>query len=120
MNKKREQREKLLAETFHDDWVEGPAATFALQAAALARRRRRMRHAVVASGIAASVAIALLFSLHHRPAPASAPLTPAQVAVSAPAYEIISDEELIAQLRDQPLLVLNKKDGGREFVLLGN
>ena len=119
MNKKHEQSEKLLAETFHDDWAEGSAATFALQAAALARRRRRFRHAVVASSVVASMAAALLVSLHRRPVPAPAPMAPLSAA-PAPAYEIISDEELLAQLRDRPLLVLNKQDGGREFVLLGN
>jgi hypothetical protein len=33
---------------------------------------------------------------------------------------VISDDELLAQLRDRPLLVLRKDDGRREFVLLGH
>jgi hypothetical protein len=39
-------------------------------------------------------------------------------AQSRPAYEIISDEELMAQLKEQPLLVFRGESGRKEFVFL--
>jgi len=44
--------------------------------------------------------------------------TPPPVAHLAPAYEIISDEELFALLRDRPLLILPEAREGRRIVLL--
>jgi hypothetical protein len=114
MDKKDHEREKMLAELFHDNWADGPAGEFARTAAALARRRRGNRRAFAATGIAAGIA-AVLISIHQRPAPTPEPAAPAKI---APAYEIISDDELLARLPDRSLLVLRRENGSREFVLL--
>jgi hypothetical protein len=117
MNRKIREQEKLLAETFHGEWSAEPMASFARQAAATVRRRRQLKQTFLAMGAVAGFAIAALISLPRGRAPtrmASAPTAP------APAYEVISDEELLAQLRDQPLLVMNKPNGTREFVILEN
>lgn len=118
MNKHDPNREKLLAELFHGDWAGGEAEGFARRAAAHARRRRGIRRIVIASAGMAAVAVALLVALSQRPAPTLTVSAPSRVA--APAYEIISDEELLFQLRDQPLLVVRRENGAREFVLLEN
>ncbi|HEX2855046.1 MAG TPA: hypothetical protein VHO24_17560 [Opitutaceae bacterium] len=115
MNRKEHEREKLLAETFHGEWLEGPAATFAQQAARLARQRRRQRRAFLTFAMAAGAAAALLVSLRH---PLARTETTTSTPHSTPAYEIISDEELLAQLHDRPLLVMRGENGAKEFVLL--
>jgi len=114
MNNKSERPDRLLAETLHDGWDDGPGAAFAQQAAALARRRRRARQTLVAAGTAAAATL-VLSGLWLRPEPVHS-LPPPTAAV--PAYEVISDEQLLAQLRDRPLLVLPRENGTREFVLL--
>lgn len=119
---------KLLAEAFHDDWVGGLAADFARAAAAHARARRRARRTFAALGAAAAAAL-LVFSTSRPVAPApevAAALpshriaTTAMTMPSARGYEVISDEELLAHLREQPVFVLKKEDGTREIVLLAN
>lgn len=117
MNKRSDQREKLLAETFHGEWEEGPSAGFARAAAAHARRQRALRRTLAASGIAAAaVTTAMLLAPRHPPAASHE----TSVAKIAPAYEIISDDELLATVKDQPLLVVRGENGRREFVLLEN
>ncbi|HVS52072.1 MAG TPA: hypothetical protein VHD62_06920 [Opitutaceae bacterium] len=115
MNNRHDRETRLLAEIFHGDWTEGQTADFARAAAAHARRARAMRSlAVGGAGIVAAAAIALmLFSATSTPrtsVPSSAP--------AAKGYKIISDDQLLAELRDRPLLVVKKKNGAREFVLL--
>ena len=117
MTKKREQQEKLLAETFHGDWSEGASAGFARTAAAAARRRHRTRRALVASGAAAGMAAAVLVSLFHR---TNAPIEKFPTTKTRPAYEIISDDELIARVQDRPLLVLPQENGTKQIVMLGD
>ena len=114
MTKHRDDRARLLAETFHDDWAGGPAAEFARRAARHARRRRRLRRGLAASG---SVAVALMLGalVHSR---RELPAKSAFLVAPTPAYEIISDEELLAELHDRPLLVLPRENGSRDFVLL--
>lgn len=110
-----EERSKLVADAFHEDWASGPASALAQRAAAYARRRRRMRRTVATLGatgaIAAAVLITFIQSSRTRVAP---PVS----ATPRPAYEIISDEQLLSELRDRPLLVLPQKNGAREIVLL--
>lgn len=122
MSNPRDDHTKLLAETLHDDWVGGPAARFATQAAAHARGRRRAKMAVWAAGSATVLALAVFASL-RRPAPTPSE-TPAVARrapeTTKPGYEIISDDELLTQLRDRPLLALKNNDGTREFVMLPN
>jgi hypothetical protein len=43
-------------------------------------------------------------------------IAPTPVAVRG--YEIISDDELLAQLQDQPVLVVKRANGTREITLL--
>lgn len=119
MTEKPDPRTRLVAEVFNDDWVTGSASVFALRAAAHARRRRTMRHALAAGSAAAMAIAAILFFARvpvspPRPAASSA----APVAAGSPAFEIISDEELVAALRDRPLLVLPQESGAKRFVLL--
>lgn len=117
MNRNKHDQEKLLAETFHGDWSSGPAAAFAQRAAREARRSRNLRSALTFSAAAAGVAIALFFTSR----PLSPPLPSSNAIVkTGPAFEIISDDELIAQLKDRPLLVQSRPDGSREIVLLEN
>ena len=108
-------RTRLLAESLHEDWSEGPVSLFARQAATLARQRRRLRQGLLAAGAAAGIAAALLLSTQHlaiSPTPAPGPSKP------GPAYEIISDAELLSELHDRPLLAISKQNGTHEFVLL--
>lgn len=118
MNDKNDPHARLVAETFHDDWSEGPASEFALSAAAHARTRRTQRRSAVAGVALAMIASVLFFFArqhHHAPALA-APL--ASTVKSVPAYEIISDDELITLLRNRPLLILPQERADRRFVLL--
>ena len=115
MNKHEPEREKMLAEAFHGEWSAGLAAGMARRAAAVARRRHAGRRALFATGTAAGIAAALILSLRH---PAVMPRENPAAENSTPAYEIISDDELLAQLKDQPLLVIRGENGAREFVLL--
>ncbi len=108
---KPDNREKLIAETYHGDWCTGPAATFARNAARSARRRRTLRIALPISAVAA-----LLFAATFAIPTQREPTRPASTSVSLPApivplsgssaYEIISDTELLALVRDRPLLLI--------------
>lgn len=127
MNDDQDRRARLLAETFHEDWATGAAAGFARAAAASARRRRRMRSALTVSGIAAAAAITGLIANRppatFTPTPsvvAKAPPRPitAAIAPAAPAYEIISDEELMDRIPDLPLLIENDGHGGKRYTVL--
>ena len=120
MNDYRDRHTKLLAEAFHDDWSHGAPARFALTAAAHARRRRRLQAVAATLAACSIIAMVALLMVRHRPAlpPPVARIIAAKPA--SPAYEIISDEELISQLRDRPLLVLKTQNGGNHFVLLEN
>ena len=115
MSNRNEQREKLLAELFHPEWTEGVASNFARAAAAHARRRRRLHRSLVATGAAAALILAAAFLRVGQREQVSA-------VTGAPtnhrAYEIITDEALLAQLSDRPLLVLPQQDGTKTIVLL--
>lgn len=109
------QREKMLAETFHGEWAEGAPAKFAQRAAAAARRHQACRRVLLATGAAAGIAATVLFSLRQHEA---IPLPSPAVAASASSYEVISDADLLAELKDRPLLVICHRDRSSEFVLL--
>ena len=115
MNDRSDERTRLLAETLHGEWADGPAAAMARRAAVHARRRRTLRRAATAAAIAATVVAVFLFA--QRPA-APLPATPGTVAKAS--YEIISDDELLTALHDQPLLVLPQENGAKKIVLLEN
>jgi hypothetical protein len=114
MNNRPDRDSKLLTGAFHDDWADGPAAGFARVAAAHVRRRRALRRTVVVASAAAAAFVATFVARQSPRAPALSRITPAPKAV----YEIISDDELIAQLRDRPLLVVRKPDGTKEIRLI--
>jgi len=113
MNNPREQTDKLLAELFHEDWSNGPAADFARGAAAHARRRRL--RSITAAGVTTGLAAILAFILMHQPRP---PHLVGSAVRPIAAYEILSDAELLTQLRDRPLLIVQRENGTNEFVLL--
>jgi len=110
-----QRRTELLAAAFHGEWGEGPAAAFALQAAARARRHRRGRVVGMGLGTAAVAFAACLLVLRR---PEAAPAARSAVSTRQPGYEIISDDELLADLHDRPLLVLPQENGGRKIVVL--
>lgn len=116
MNKKPAQRDALLADTFsHHDFLTGPAAQFAQLAARHARRRRRARHLIAATSAAAVLGAVFALALPPRPRP---PLAVARAAVAPPAYEIISDVQLLALVEDRPLLFISRGDGTGDIHLL--
>ena len=90
--------EQLLADTFGN----GDGEQFAHCAAARARHRRAGRQASLVVGLTVAMAAAFFFSRepHQEPVIAAVP------AVSAPVLEIISDQELMAQFGEQPVLYL--------------
>lgn len=119
MSNPHDRDEKLLAGAFHDDWIGGSAAEFARAAAALARRRRTLRRAMAVTTVAAAAIAAVFVAL--RPPPAS--LTPAPdpttvTTLPRPAYELISDDELLSRVHDLPMLVVRKPDGTKQITLL--
>jgi hypothetical protein len=116
MSEHRKENERLIAETFQGNWSDGPAAHFARIAAAHARRRRRQRATLVGvSAAAVAAGISLVTLQRSRSAIRSPEATPA----AARSYEIISDAELLAELRDRSVVMVRQPSGAREFVLVG-
>ena len=113
MSEKKKQRERLLAETFGDDWATGPASKFAARAAAAARWRRRRQVALAGFGAVVVILGLVLAKPSSLPPPASRP-----AATPSPGYEIITDSELMAALGSRPVLILPEKDLGSRIVLL--
>jgi hypothetical protein len=120
MTEKPDPRARLVSEVFGDDWGTGPASAFARSAAAYVRqRRRRRRNAVAVAGVAALAALVFAAYLRPHQEPALAPVSEVKPGTKAtPLFEIISDEQLMAELRDQPLLILPQDDGSARFVVL--
>jgi len=113
-------RESLLLAGLHDEVWSGESLNgLALRAAALARRRQRRRRALQFATVAAGCCVMLVLTRTlqttwtsiARPA-----LPPAQTSDSG--YEIISDQQLLAQLNDRSLLLIHEDNGARELVLL--
>lgn len=96
-------REQLLADTLGGN--EG--ADFARFAAARVRRRRMIRQ--LGAGVGAACLLAAV-AFVSRPQPV-APRAEVVIAPPTPAVEIMSDQELLAQLKGQPVLIL--KDDNR-------
>jgi hypothetical protein len=106
-----ERKERLLADVFAQDWNDGPAAELVRTAAAAVRRRRR-RPALIALGVASfALAIGVLSPLRK---PGRGTNLPEQ----RPAYELASDEELLAHLKVQPTLLIKHADGTAELRFL--
>jgi hypothetical protein len=118
MNDSRRDEDRLLVDVFHDDWNKG-AAQFARVAAANARRRRTMRQAVIASTTTAAMLVAAVIVFYPRTPPAQR-LTASEHQPQPPRnYEIISDAELLASLRDRSVVMVTRSNGSSEFVLVG-
>lgn len=114
-------RSRLLAETFSDDWEHGAAADFARRAAAHARRRHHVRRAIFPVASFAAAALAAAWFAHGPIPSARAPVAPTEPPVAKnpfPVYEIISDAELEAALRDRPVLILPRDSARPRIVLL--
>jgi hypothetical protein len=118
--------EALLVDTFASDWNTGRPAALARQAAAGVRRRRTARRALtIASLFIILAAVGIMTRRSHISAPAervpalvaSAPV-PAAVPLPLRGYEIISDDELLAVVRDLPVLAVRQPDGQRRVVVL--
>jgi len=105
MNKK----DQLLADTLGDN-----GEHFARLAAAHARRRRVTRRAGLAASLAGAVAAVLV--LTRPPDTNTTVVHPPKK--PAPSFEIISDDELLAQLKDQPVLILKDDTGITGIVFL--
>jgi hypothetical protein len=97
-------KEQLLDETIGADGAE-----FARLAATHARRRRALRRAVgTVAAIAGALAVGLFVTWQSRSQPVKIGTV---IQAPAPALEIISDQELEAQLKGQSVLIL--KDDNR-------
>ena len=119
MNDSRNHEDRLIADVFHDDWDKGAAAQFARVAATTARKRRTRRQTVIASTTSAAMLAAAVIAFYPRTRPAQ-PL-PASKHQPNPArnYEIISDAELLATMRDRSVVMVTRSNGSGEFVLVG-
>ena len=115
MNEKTDPRTRLIADLFQGDWAEGPAAAGALQAAAYARRRRARQRLLLTAGTAAGMAAVLVFALVH---PDSSSTRHRVDVPKVSAYQIISDDELLAEVSDRPLLALREPGGARQILVL--
>jgi hypothetical protein len=120
MNDRPDHDSRLIADSVHGNWNEGPPAEFARTAAAHARRHRRTRRTVLAStAAAATLAVAfVLFPTRPRPVPAL-PVTTPQANI-ARGYEVISDAQLLAELRDRSVVMVRHRNGRSDFVLVGD
>ena len=120
MNDRHDHDSRLIADALNEDWDKGAPAQFARAAAAHARRHQRTRHAVLAStACAAALAAALMIVSSPSRAPVlSAPVASHQ-AKPARGYEIISDAQLLAELRDRSLVMVKQVNGRNDFILVG-
>jgi thiamine pyrophosphate-dependent acetolactate synthase large subunit-like protein len=109
---KTRKREKLLSALYHDDWTAGEPRAFARRAAAHARRRRLTQKTGLGL-CAALLALGAFFLSHPQP-----PASPALAAAPEPAYEIITDSELLMLVEDRPLLVVQNENGLRQIVAI--
>lgn len=119
MNDPHRDEARLIADVFHDDWDGGAPAQFARAAAAHARKRTRARRALIAGAASAAVLAAAVVAFVPRTPP------PAPIAQSSPqpkiprGYDIASDAELLAALSDRPVVMVKRRDGTNEFLLIG-
>jgi hypothetical protein len=101
------QKEHLIADTFTGESGE----EFALLAAAHVRRRSTVRRAAFAAVLIVAISMTIVVTRQARTVPVT-------VLPPALSFEVISDDELVAQLKDQPVLLLKDGSGIREVVFL--
>jgi len=101
-------KEKLVTEALGD----GDGELYARLAAAHARRRRGIRRLSVAAAASLTAIAALFVARQPASQPAAFALPP------SPSVEIISDEELLVQLKGQPVLLLKDQTGITGVVFL--
>jgi len=123
-------RDRLLADTYHEDWTTGPARALAAHAAYTVRRRRALRRlATAVTAVALFASGAWWFALPQRPfAPVASHAREATLAASKTAaatnaaatrgYEIISDAELMSYLQDQSVIIFPDANGRTQVVWL--
>lgn len=121
MNNDSERHDRLVSEAYHGDWSDGPASGFAREAAYHARRLRRRRQALAGfAGAALLAVVAAMWFARPIPSARAVPKVEAAVKSVAPAYEIISDQELLAEVRDRPLLAMHDHDDKMKITVLAN
>ncbi|HEY5227125.1 MAG TPA: hypothetical protein VIJ19_01220 [Opitutaceae bacterium] len=126
MNERPDPKSRLIADLFHEDWDSGSASRLALEAAAQVRRRRVLRRGAIAATLSTcALLLAVMVARGSsrsvlKPAIESSPeRVPVPLAVQThKGYEIISDDELIADLKDRPLLVLGDLKTGRQLIVI--
>lgn len=115
-------RARLIAAAYHDDWDEGRSAQFARTAARSARRRRAWRRGASIGITAAILAFVTAAIWPDHPRPRFNPETGSAIVRSpvrpTPAYEVASDDELLRHLKNRPVLVVTQTTGQRDIVLL--
>ena len=123
-------RDRLLADTYYEDWTTGPASALATHAARTVRRRRAIRRlATAATAIALFAGGAWWFAIPQRSvAPLASHAREASLAASRTAattnaaatrgYEIISDAELMSYLQDQSVIIFPDANGRTQVVWL--
>ena len=119
------QRDRLLVALYHDDSGER-LARLATDTARRVRRRRQVRQ----TAAVAALLIILAAGLRWLPAtavhPRSRDNTVASTALTeknpppspALSYETISDDQLLAALRDKPVLIVEGQNDGKRIVFL--
>ena len=103
-------QDDLLAKTLGD----GDGANFARRAAAHTRRRRAVTKVGLAGVTATAFVVTVLGFL--RPSPES----PVSVKAAQPSVEIISDAELLAELKNESVLVLKNGEDISGIVFLAD
>jgi alpha-beta hydrolase superfamily lysophospholipase len=105
-------REHLITESLGD----GNGANFARAAAAHIRRRRATKQAGLAASLGGALAAAFVLTGGPETPDPTGPIASAPAAT--PILEILSDQELLALFKDQPVLVLKDETGITGVILL--
>jgi hypothetical protein len=120
-------RDRLLADTYHEDWTTGPAGALAMRAARTVRRRRSIRRLASATATVALLLSGVWWFTFSPGRRASSPvrlvgssrsIPSAHAESSTRGYEIISDAELMSYLQDQSVMILTGADGQKKIIWL--
>jgi hypothetical protein len=104
-------RDRLIADTYHEDWTAGPASALAAHAAYIVRRRLTLRRlATTAAAVALFASGTWWFAFPQHPT--------VRVTAANRSYEIISDAELMSCLGDQSVMILTGADGQKKVIWL--